>query len=263
MPFAGKVGFRGIAKIGDTYLRFASFDISVKQEPNAFLPAYGGTGLKTIFSRGTKDITGTVSGPLTDEKGAFLYNLAAQQSEFMMDLNHYDNQTRRLLGCKIDSLSLSATAGELVNFSANIVAKDTVMKRTISLEYTKGEKIYTHDKCFIEFSSGIYSGAKIPSFTYTITNGYKAVKTGESLGVTILGNAIQDISGQISFLNDGDLIVPVTDGQYGLSFNNTRFVIGDIDVTHDIVFHPAENIQLNPGLVMSNVSWTRADSYYG
>jgi hypothetical protein len=168
-----------------------------------------------------------------------------------------------MLGCKFDSLSFTATAGEMISFSATVIAKDTVMKRGLILGYTAGEKIYTHDKCLLQFSGGVYSGEKINSFTYAITNGLKSIKTSESLGVSVLGNAIQDVSGQIVFLNTGDLIVPVTDGNYGLTFNDTRFIIGDVDVTHDIVFHPAENIQLNPGVVMTTVAWTRADSYYG
>jgi len=263
MPFAGKSGFRGIAIIdGVTFIRFASFDITAKQEPNVFLPAYGGTGLKTIFSKGTMDITGTMSGPLTAGKGMVLYDLAANQTEFMLDVVYFDNQTRRLLGCKIDNLQFTCTAGELISFSAAVVAK-TVARKNKTASYTASEKVYTHDKCNVVFSDHVYRHEKITAFTYTISNGYKVVKTATSLTPTVLGNAIQDVSGQITFLNSNLLILPLTDGVYKLTFNDTTFTIGDVVAKHDIVIHPMENVPLTPGAVLTNINWTRADSYYG
>jgi hypothetical protein len=262
MAFAGKSGFRGIVEINDTFLRFSSFDITAKQEPNTFLPAYGGTGLKTIFSKGTMDISGTMTGPLLEDKAQFLYDLTSGQQEFMMDVAYFDNQMRRFLGCKIESLSFNCVAGDFITFSANIVAKTTV-KKSKSLGYTRAEKIYTHDKCLVAFSDGAYQYERIMSFTYNITNGYKTIKTGASLTPTVLGNAIQDVSGQIAFLNSDELVLPLTDGNYGLVFNDTTFTVGDLEVQHDIVIHPMENIPLGPGVVVTNINWTRADSYYG
>lgn len=259
--FAGNSGFRGIAVIDGTYMRFSSFDVNVKQDPNVFLPSYGGISLRTVFSMGTKDITATISGPLTEYKGTTLYNLAHSQSEFMTDIKYYGNQVRRLLGCKIDSLSFTVSAGDVINFSANIIAKESIMKNNLSLSYTKSEKIYTHDKGMVLFQDGTHERG-VTSFTYTISNELKPIKTAESLGVNIIGNAVQNVSGQITFLNKDTLMVPETNGEYGLEFKNVSFIIGDFSVLHDIVIHPSENIQLSTGIVLSNINWTRADSFY-
>jgi len=263
MPFNVKPGFRGIARIdGSEYFRFSSADVQVKREAQSFLPAYGGVDLKRIWATGTADVAGSISFPLTEGRANYFYTLAKYQQEFYLDLHYFDSQDRRALGCKVDSMQFEVTAGEIVNCNLSLIAKG-VESRSRSLSYTKGEKLVTWDKCFVRFLGTVpLDDETMQSFSYNITNGIKTIKTASSLYPRSLPVSIQDVSGRMQFYNFEDLVRPLVSTEAnGLGFNETRFVIDDMDVEHDIVFHPTESIPLTPSAVISILPWTRVDDF--
>lgn len=269
-------GFRGIAYINNTddaevdakHFRVSSIDIQKKQEAQQFLPAVGGKGLKRIWFRGTSDTSVTISMPLAEGMAEYFYNLAYNQKEFYIDANYYGRKTRRAIGCKIDNLAFSCNAGEIVQVSITMIAKN-VIERSSARTYTKGEKLVTWDKSSVRITANTfpfleYTRNDIQGFTYNISNGIKTIKTAASLDPNVLTTAIQDVSGQIQFYNYIDLGLPLPgDEAYDLAFREVNFKIDDLSVTHDIVFNPTENIPLSPGPIISVVSWTRSDDFYG
>jgi len=262
MAFNLKQGFRGIVRIdGSRYVRVTSADIQVRQEAQTFLPTYGGRRLKRIWHRGTGDITGTLSLMLCENDAEWLYGLADEQEEFYMDLHYYGSKDRRFLGCKIQELTFNCAAGEIVAVTVNVVAKD-VGPRVRSLEFTKGQKLVTWDKCDVRFPIPTFFGDDLQSFTYTVNNGLKSIKTAAGLFPKILNPAIQEVSGQFQFYNKDDIVIP-PDGayEYGLGFRNVRFRIDDLELEHDVVFHPNQIIPLVPASLISTISWSRSDDF--
>jgi hypothetical protein len=237
--------------------------MQLRQEAQPFLGTVGGKDLKRIWHRGTGDITGTLTFPLTQGKAQALYNLSRNQEEFYLDLRYYGSKTRRFLGCKVQEISFACTAGEIVQVAMNITAKGR-REKSRTLTYTKGEKLVTWDKCNVIFPATAFSlsNEALQGFTYKINNGLKTIKTAASLFPKILNPAIQDVSGQFQFYNAGDLVVP-PDGPYehGLSFKEVDFIIEELEIEHDVVFHPSEMIPLVPTAVISTISWTRSDDF--
>jgi hypothetical protein len=257
-------GFRGIVRFNSSFsIRVTSADIQVRQEAQAFLGTVGGKDLKRIWHRGTGDIAGTLSFPLTEGHAQALYDLARDQEEFYIDLRYYGSKTRRFLGCKVQELSFTCAAGEIVQVAMNIVAKER-REKVRSITYTKGEKLVTWDKCDVRFPPTVVTLADeaLQGFTYKINNGLKSIKTAAGLFPKIINPAIQDVSGQFQFYNSDDLVVPPAGAyEYGLPFKEVDFIIEELEIEHDVVIHPSETIPLVPTAVISTLSWTRSDDF--
>jgi len=251
-------GFRGIVKIdGSILLRVSSVDIQRRQEALPFLPTYAGTQLRRIWRRGTGEVTGSISFPLTQDKAHLLVGYATERTEFYMEVNYYSGQSKLYTGCIINSMSFNCTAGEVVSVQMNISATG-VENVDRTLGYTKGEKLVTWDKCRIAFSSA-YPDDILQSFSYNIDNEVKTIHTQKQLLPTFLNPAIQNVSGTFGFY---DFVLPeVSTLENGLGFKEVEFEIDTWNTTHDIVFNPTEANPLSADVIVSTVSWSRTDDF--
>jgi len=251
-------GFRGIVQIdGNISLRVSTVDLQRRQEAIPFLPTYAGTQLRRIWRRGTGQIVGSISFPLTENKAHLLVPYAVERTAFEMEVNYFAGQSKLYTGCVANSMSFTCTAGEVVAVQMNIAATG-VTDVTRTLSYTKGEKLVTWDKCRLSFTSA-YSESILQGFTYNIDNDVKTIHTQKQLLPTFLNPAIQNVSGKFEFY---DFELPEAGTlEYSLGFKQVEFAIDTWNTTHYIVFDPTESNPLSSDTIMSTVSWARTDDF--
>ena len=272
MPIRIRPGFRGIVRInGEKFIRVSNADISLRQDAIPFLPSYAGVQLRRIWHIGTGDVTSSLSIPLCQDSAAFLYSLASTRTEFFMDLYYYGGsepgvtaQDRRILGCVINELTFDCKAGEVASVSVSIVGKE-ITKPAYKFSYTKGQKLVTWDRCQVRFPTyaDTYIDEAMQSFTYTISNDLKTIKTAASVLPKVINPAIQDVRGSFAFYNSKDIVLPLrSDLPFGLAFRDgVRWLIDDLEIEHSVVFHPTQSVPLTPAAIVSMVNWTRSDSF--
>jgi hypothetical protein len=269
-------GFRGVAifTIGanSKKIRFANADVPVSQEAVTYAPAIPGRQLRRITRRGTADLDGSMSLPLTEGKAEYLYDLCSEQTTFKLELHYYSGVTRKYEGCQINTMRFQVVAGEVVNVNIGFKC-ETVSTTTDDYTFTKGEKLVTWDKCSWTFLTGYQAGGadqwgkieladeQLSAFEYVIDNDIKTIKTNKSLFPTAQNPAVQNVTGNLSVYN---FVIPdelPVNRENGLIIPKIRMRIDDLEIEHQVALYPANNNPLTPETIVSTILWVRVDDF--
>jgi hypothetical protein len=214
-----KPGFRGYAEIDGTNnkLRFNSFGVNATQDVEA-PDMVMGDDTHDAWAYGKIDVAGSISGPVTESTGAFIDALEAnlvEEDGATINVKYYDGYTRTFTGVRLNSYSFNVSAGEVVQFTIDLIGI-TVEDGPADMQgYTKGEKLVTWDKSSIRVGDlhfdengepnytalGFYNG--LQSFSFTASNNFqRQFVLGRSDLFGDLVEGMKDVTGNIVSYQD-------------------------------------------------------------
>jgi hypothetical protein len=288
-------GYRGIADIDGTLLRFADANITARQEIEA-PDLVSGDWDRDAYTYGKIEIGGSISGPVTetfltgatsviqwgagrDDSGDACGGMDARD----IHLYYYCNRDRLFEGLFVNTLNFSVAAGEVAQFSLDVIGSsiDSVTNgwgASPPPHFTDAEKLLTWDKVSISIVAG---GATDPvnndipapaeltdiafsNFEFTVNNN---VETVYGIGQPNLlpfdiVPGIRQISGTLSVYNAPDFNGAFTfedycaDGVHELQFGLNSLCTGGSSLTTlKVRFHRVEPT-LNTGVIVSTVGFT-------
>ena len=225
-PISLYPGFMGKAIISDTTsqnnftVRCTDFNVNVSQELKVYNHIIGlrdsiPTSMfndkkddakqnpqNIMYRAGIKACDGNISFPITNVSGSSLFVEAVKADDFTLDFDYTCNKYRQYKPCKVNTYSLSATAGEVPRVTAGIKAVKLTQDATGTYNmYNVDEKLLTWDAIAITGLSG-----NILSFQIDINNNctpiYTAgtnMTTGDNLWPLKIRVGLQQVSGYFTF----------------------------------------------------------------
>jgi len=214
-----KPGFRGYAEISGTdyKVRFSSFSVNANQDVEAPEMVMG-DDTHDAWAYGKIDVNGSISGPVTESTGFFLDALEANlvsDTGVTINVKYYDGYTRTFTGVRLNQYTFNVNAGEVAQFTVDLIGV-TVEPGPIDMQgYTKGEKLVTWDKASIRIGAihtdddgtpnyqtlDYYSG--LQSFTFTAANNFqRQFVLGRSDLFGDLVEGMKDVTGNIVSYKD-------------------------------------------------------------
>ena len=274
MYFKGFTGLATIDRTGssDLSFRFGDSAITVTQDQTNYTPVFGGSGLRRIFRPNVGEIGGRIGGPLTENIVDELYDISTSGEIFDLILMYYRNSgpgstssSRRYTGCVVDSFTLECRAGEIVQFSLDLKARD---HETLDYYMPAGasdtSKLVTWDKCSIAGAYPLGSGYYMSSFNYVINNNLVTIRTAAGIRPYAINQAVQNVHGNIVLYGKNrPYFESGASNRYSLAMRSMTFSVEDLSVTHKGAFHWTEDNPLTPEVVVSTIHWTRADDFPG
>lgn len=253
-------GFRGLARItrkagGYFIFRFTNADVGLSQDVNTFLPSYGGEGLYRIISPKVGDITGRMSLILGEGQAQTFYDIAKDIEEITLELMYRDGSSRKFTKAKLNQLSFSCKAGEMVQVNADLIAQ-TEEATAIDIKWKDPNKLVTWDKAGFDNVLTTEYGAQ--SFTYVIENNLVVNRTAKSLFPFDITSGIQKIGGEIVWL---DRMYPeketASSKKNAIKVTSSKFWIDNFSITHDIAQHWSYRTPLSSDLIVTTLEWTK------
>ncbi len=214
-----KPGFRGYAEIAgtDNKVRFQSFGVNANQDIEA-PDLVMGDDTHNAWAYGKVDVSGSISGPVTESTGVFIDALEAnlvEEDGVTINVKYYDGYTRTFTGVRLNQYTFNVSAGEVVNFTLDLMGV-TIEEGPVDMQgYTKGEKLITWDKSSIRVGDlhldengepnyqalGFYDG--LQSFSFTASNNFQRMFVlGRSDLFGDLVEGIKDVTGNIVSYQD-------------------------------------------------------------
>lgn len=183
-------GYMGIATVNGNLVRCTDFSVNIKQEPVFYdhtiglrdtIPDSiydgkrdGGDGTinpqKIIWRPGVKLVQGSFSFPWTSSNSALqgLFDNAKNGATLSsLSFGYSCDFGRAFYGCKINSFSIKASAGEIVTSSVDFIGKN-MGPGTASIGYSATEKLITWDTINVNF--GNFGADLFSYFEITINN---------------------------------------------------------------------------------------------
>jgi hypothetical protein len=267
-------GYRGIAQIGGEYVRFSDASISAKQAieaPDLIM----GNWDRMAYVYGKIEVGGSMSGPITEsfaENNGVLEWAATRGgncgtlSEKTVNLWYYcpvsGNNYRQFTGLYVNSLEISVTAGEVAQFSLDVMGKNAGAWSNNAVPLRENvEKLMTWDKfnLNIDGPGGPISDIDFSAFSISIANNLSAqYSLGQSdLFPFEIVPGLRHISGSITVYNvRGDLDGANNwDAYTAGTRGSVTFSLGSITATANVQFHRAEPSS-QVGVITSTVGFT-------
>lgn len=277
-------GYRGLADIGGIgQVRFGDASISAKQSINAPDMIMGDWD-HDAYVFGPIEVGGSIGGPVTETfvagaEGGGLWDWGVKRSGACGTLDSKDvtlyyycggdtYRARQFTGMLVNSLNFSCSAGDIANFSLDImgsgVGADNGWLDTDPPHFTTAEKVMTWDKVGVSITTGADPEFTPPvniaysNFDFNISNNLQVVY---SLGQTNLFPfeivpGLRTISGSLSVYN-----TPRADGKdawddYEASETSTiTFSIGALSIDMKVRFHRIEPAS-STGPITSTIGFT-------
>lgn len=212
-------GYMGLINFGGKKIRFTDCSVAPKQEviaPDLVM----GDWDHDSFYYGPITIEGSVSGPIDNDFGSAIWDKAwkrptcGQLTEATMNVSYYCSSgggtpSVSIPKVLINSLTISATAGDIANFSFDVMGSGAT-GTTSAGTLTDNRKILTWDALSFTATGG--GGVTIPSteinaFEFTVSNN---VTPAYILGDTVNGlypsqlvTGIRTITGSLTVYNNG------------------------------------------------------------
>lgn len=265
-------GYIGSLKFDGTTIRTDSFSVNLIQNPLFYdhtiglrdnIPSglFGGKGdagernnpQKSLYRPSVVSVTGGLSFILSDKNSNSFFKEAKTGNEFEMEYSYDCNTKRKFTGCRINTYTITATAGELIRVNADVMALDAI-EETGHVPYRDVEKLITWDK----FS--INSGGFPLTFSMTISNNLQYIYTAKnnldkSLRPLKIRAGIQEVKGMISFYNKGAELMDLT-GKTQLSVETEG-----LSFTLNCIFNPITR-DGNVGPYVSNWNFVGVGTYW-
>ena len=249
-------------------VRCTSFSVNNSQDILFYNPVYGidrgsaaGNKIRRLFRPSVGAITGSFSFPAT-ESAATEYLNYAQSGGFIDEIGFQyfctGNNFTSFKHCRVNGFEVNAQAGEVVNITVDIGAKDLEFKDSTET-YINSQKLITWDKVTV---TSPYD--PIRAVTLKINNNLAPVYTAGDPGgsCNLLPNdlrlGIQELSGSISvYLRKGQAFIPTTQPQadsLGISFPG-------FDITAKVFYRTTQSEGMI-GPAVCEIPFTGVDSLY-
>lgn len=275
-------GYRGLADIGGVgQVRFADAGITARQEINA-PDLIMGDWDHDAYVFGKIEVGGTISGPVTQTfvsgsgGGTGLWDWGVKRNGNCGTLNdadvtlyYYcggsDSNSRSFTGMLVNSLNFSCAAGDIAQFSIDIMGSGAGAWQTADPpHYTDAEKLITWDKVGVTITKGADENIPVntaalaySNFDFTIANNLEIVY---SLGQPNLFPyeivpGLRTITGSISVYN-----TPEFNGQdrwddyIAANVSTIAFDIGGLAIDMKVRFHRVEPAS-STGPIISTVGF--------
>ncbi|MFA5312401.1 MAG: phage tail tube protein [Methanomassiliicoccales archaeon] len=269
-------GYRGWANIeGVGPVRFGDASITAKQEivaPDMIM----GDWDHDAYYYGPIEVGGSISGPVTETfaKANGLWDWGVKRvgcgvlSTGTITLYYYcgstGNRARAFTGMTCNSLNFSCTAGDVANFSIDVLGASAGPWLTSDpILFSSPEKLITWDKVFVRASGGGPGGSALTTvnysnFDFTISNNLETVYSlsQSDLFPFEIVPGLRTITGTLSVYN-----IPQADGVTNWSnyaagtTSQIEFSIGGLSITMKVQFHriePASSV----GPIISTLGFT-------
>ena len=284
-----QTGYLGSATLYDTSIRCTDFSVNVIQTP-LFYDHYIGlrdsipTALfevksdignrnpqKIIWRGSTKIVQGGLSFPWVDSGLGLFWTEARTGSSFDMDFNYTCGIGRSYTGCKVNSYSLKASAGEIINTSLDIIGTHAEEKNdeeaplidrndklvswdavsiTVTNEESKSDEL-TSNLAYVEFN---VANNCIPIFTMggnKKSAGGEAVNYLEPFDIRV---GIQVVTGTLAYYHTKSLAWLENANIASV----ISFKIGEWEQNLNVVFNPQQqNSAMGP--IIRTVQFTGVD----
>ena len=239
-------GFMGEADVGGTKIRCSSFSVNPSQDVLFYnhviglrdtVPSDESTKhvlpessiavntQRRIWRPSPITISGGIGFPATETSLKSLFNLARYAQYFDTTFVYYCNrvgigeETRLFKDCRIGDFSFAVKAGDIVNLSSTISAKNVVASRGNYRGYTKAEKIITWDKSLITITNAPFSISNfiIEGFDFKINNNLQTIHVANAVGTAYpdsllpfdLRVGMQEVSGDLTiYMEQGLEFIP-------------------------------------------------------
>ena len=211
-PVTLHMAYVGGVKIGGTSYFMSASSLNPTQAVEA-PDLVAGHEMRRGWVYGKVDPTGNVTGPL-HEGASSLWDLAFDRTT---DLDHlsgsvaieiafYKGGGWSFSDCVINSLQISATAGEVVTFTADFAGR-TAVTGSGSSSAVDCSKLMTWDRCL--FSSGVTGISNLQSINFTINNNVQKLFAIQgaigNLYPVDLPCGVREITGSISAYAEGGI----------------------------------------------------------
>lgn len=270
-------GFTGYALSGANKLRFNSCSLNATQEveaPDMVMGDY----THNAWAYGKIEVAGQISGPLTENSMNFI-KAVWEASGSTIDIKYYAGYTRRFTSVWANSLAITVTAGDIANFTLDLIG-NTVSSVSPAMDwYTDTEKLLTWDKCALYYGDVNTSTfpatdllPNLQSFTVTISNNITRqfiIKASDLFGDLVRGMSAvtgsivsyEAKSGQNLTKNGGGTYAHTGEGAlFWDDYENTdyhpiSFSVGDYTISCTVVFHRGTS-ELAVGPVLTTIGMT-------
>lgn len=279
-------GFTGYAKTATNYCRFNTCNVNPTQTIEAPEMVMGDY-THNAWAYGKIEVGGSLSGPVTESSMAFLKELWGDSATakglwtpggFTIYVKYYEGFEREFQGIQINQITFTITAGEIVNFNADLIGTGMVDSTTLAgSDYTLGEKLVTWDKAALRVgdledasavtfgSLAAYTGLQSVSITITKNVTRQFVIAQSSL----FGNLVQGmhaVTGNLVSYTSTSGLGETAGAAYGSGANywdqyngnqvhGIEFDIGAYTVSAGVRFHRATT-ELNTGPVLTTLGFT-------
>ena len=280
-------GYRGIADIAGTQLRFADANITARQEIEAPDLVMGDWD-RDAYVYGKIEVGGSISGPVTETfvsalSGTSLLEWACGRTTDCGELTtndvhlyYYCGSDREFTNLYVNSFNFSVAAGEVSQFSLDVIGTGAQDFGTTSPApaFQDAEKLLTWDKVNVSLLSsssdtqggdpGSFVGLGFSNFEFTVNNNVQPLYgLGQAdLFPFDIVPGIRQISGSLSVYNTPSFNgADAFDNYCAGNESVLRFSLGStcigqtIDVDLRVRFHRIEPT-LNSGAIISTVGFT-------
>ena len=268
-------GYTGYLEIGGTKVRFTDGSIAARQEINAPDMVMGSWD-RMAYVYGPVTIDGSVSGYVTEsfaagngiwEWGVKRAACGALTEEdlsivYFCDTPDEGFSSRTFPSVLANSINISATAGDIVNFSIDVIGATAPTDGPGWSEFDTAEKLVTWDKLGVTVAGGTgndFGTPALSAFDITISNNVEVVyKLGQdSLFPFALVPGMRSISGSVTAYNAPNANGADAWDDYGADDTGTvGFSLpGGGSKTVNVQFHRIEPTATS-GLVTSTLAFT-------
>jgi len=270
-------GYMGWAKFGDSQFRFSDASVAAKQDINA-PDLITGHWNRQAYNYGKIDIGGTISGPVGElfgTAGSGMWSKAVSRGECgeltpgELEIHYFCSTTEgyntfTFGSAKVNSITFSCSAGDVAQFSMDMIAAESAEPSTGSGIFETPEKLITWDKVGLSVTPGTagsntFGSPYFSNFEVTFGNNVEAVYAlGQSnLYPFALVDGITTITGSVTAYNIPQMFGVETWDQYEADETGTvEFNVGpDITVNLNVQWHRVEPAS-SVGPIMSTVAFT-------
>ena len=264
--YLGLVDITGVGRV-----RFTDSNITARQEINAPDIIMGDYD-HDAYVFGKIEVGGTVSGPVTETFGAAggLWDWATSRTgtckelaEAGLTVYYYCEKSRTFSGMKVNSVNFSCAAGDIAQFSIDLMGKSAAAWGSGTTSYEDAEKLITWDKVSVAVGgggpdAGALTNVSYSNFDFTISNNLEPVYSlsQDNLFPVQVVEGLRTITGSLSVYNAPEVDgVESWDDYTAADVATLAFNIGDLAVSFRCQFHRVEPAA-SVGPVVSTVGFT-------
>ncbi|GAG85212.1 unnamed protein product, partial [marine sediment metagenome] len=236
-------GYMGYALIDGGLYRCTDMSLAPSQEPVFYdhvvglkdvLPAAGsGTkgatdekgvsnAQKIVWRPSTISYEGNISFPVMDISSGcssgslnldYVFNLAKYGDTFEVVCTYNCLTGRKFTGCKINTMSFSITAGDIVTVSLQIVATGMSESLLTPEQFDINQKLVTWDKVIVNGNVSTVNFEEMQAFSLDINNNINTIYTHGSLAPRELRVGMQEVGGSLTIYNKNGILFLPTDAE--------------------------------------------------
>ena len=165
---------------------------------------------KILWRPGVKIIRGSLSFPVDDVNFGAIFDMVALGKWFVLEISYHCKSFRTYSECRVNSCSISASAGDVVQMTIEIVGRnmvDAITNTNMSIPFSDTKRLLTWDKFGVSMTN-ITEESIIHSFEMSINNNCIPIYTSGynksgSLFPRDIRIGIQEVTGSVTFYGRG------------------------------------------------------------